>query len=408
MKFYQKHKQLSMWIAAFIFVAAVLIFKETISNISSILSGIGTFIDIIAPFIAGFIIAFILYVPCNKIEKLLKKPKKPNFFSKHARGISVLAVYLVCVAVITTVIALIIPWLVRNVIELYDNRDTYYQSAINFVESKCDSNGKFFGLFDPTDILTRFNPINLIAEINVDKLSAIADGVYRFGVAIIDAVLAIFSSVYMLLSRESLMRSVGRFLSIFTNRNNVSATKNYLGKIADVFYSYMYGTLIDALIVAVLSTVAFLIIGVDYAPLFGFLVGVSNLIPYFGAIIAGVGVSIFVAVSDGLLPAVITAVCILVIQQLDCNVLQPKIVGKSVGLRPIYTLIAITVGGGLFGIGGILLGVPVFATFIMMFNDLAERHQRKIAEDDMDQAVEEAVVETGDPKETEFSEESEE
>ncbi len=393
MKFYQKHKQLSMWFAAFIFVAAVLIFKETLANLSSIFGAIGVFFNIISPFIAGFIIAFILYVPCNKIEKLFLKFKKPNFFSKHARGISVFAVYLVCVAILTTLIALIIPWLVRSAIDLYEHREIYYQSAVNFVESKCDENGRFFGFFDPTEILERFNPVILINEIDIDKLSAIADGVYRFGVAIIDAVLAIFSSVYMLLSRETLIRSAGRLYFIFVDRESVSSAKKYFGKIADVFYSYMYSTILDAFIVSVLCTIAFLIIGVDYAPLFGFLVGLSNLVPYFGAIIAGACVSVFVALSDGMIPAIITAICILVIQQVDCNVLQPKIVGKSVGLKPLYTLVAITVGGGLFGIGGILLGVPFFATIIMIFNDLAERHYRKLAQEDMDKAVEDAVVE---------------
>jgi predicted PurR-regulated permease PerM len=279
---------------------------------------------------------------------------------------------------------------------------------VAFINSKCDENGKFLGFFEPNDIINKFSIVNIIGEIDVDKLSAIADGVYRFGVAIIDAVLAIFSSVYMLLSRENLMRSVGKVLSIFTDVKTVSSTKRYLGKVADIFYSYMYGTIIDALIVAVLCIIAFFIIGIDYAPLFGVLVGISNLVPYFGAIIAGVGVSIFAALSEGLIPALITAACILVIQQVDCNVLQPRIVGRSVGLKPIYTLIAITVGGGIFGVGGILLGVPVFATLIMMFNDIAERHYQKLAREDMDQAVEDAVVEDSLKTSTENKENSEE
>ncbi len=392
MKFYQKHKQLSMWIAAFIFVSCVLIFKEIIAKMPVIFSALGGFISILSPFIAGFIIAFILYVPCNKIEKLLKKSKKANFFSKHARGISVLLVYLAGIAIIVTLIALIIPWLVRSIIALYDNRDYYYQTVVQFVESKCDSNGRFFGMFDPTSILNTFDPNNLFNDINFDKLVAIADGVYKFGGALVDTVLSVFSSVYMLLSREALLSSVGRFFAIFFNRKSVTSARKYLSKIADVFYSYMYSTLIDALIVAVLCTVAFLIIGIDYAPVFGILVGLSNLIPYFGAIIAGVVVAVFVALTDGFVLAIITAAIILVIQQVDCNVLQPRIIGKSVGLRPLYTLIAITVGGGLFGVAGILLGVPVFATIAMLFNDLSEHHQRKLAEEEMDMAVSKAEI----------------
>lgn len=396
MKFYQKHKQLSMWIAAFIFVASVLIFKELVTKIPAVFSAIGSFLQIISPFIAGFIIAFILYVPCNKIEKLFKKVKKPVFFSKHARGISVLIVYLACIAIIVTAIALIIPWLVRSLMSLYDNRDSYYESVVNFVNARCDENGKFFGFFDPTSVLENMNPSTWLGDINLEKLAAVADGVYKFGGALVDTVLAIFSSVYMLLSREALISSVGRFFAIFLKRRSVSAIKQYLCKISNVFYSYLYSTLIDALIVAVLCTVAFFILRVDNAPIFGFLVGVSNLVPYFGAIIAGAVVAVFVAVTKGWLAAIITVACILVIQQIDCNILQPRIIGKSVGLRPIYTLIAITVGGGLCGIGGVLLGVPVFATFAMLLNDLFERHQLKLAEEEMDEAVDGAEIERDD------------
>ncbi len=392
MKFYQKHKQLSMWIAAFIFVSCVLIFKEIIAKMPEIFSALGSFLTILSPFIAGFIIAFILYVPCNKIEKLLKRSKKANFFSKHARGISVFLVYLAGIAIIVTAIALVIPWLVRSIISIYDNRDYYYATVIDFVEARCDADGKFFGLFDPTTIINTINPNNIFNDINFDKLAAFADGVYKFGGALIDTVLAVFSSVYMLLSREALLASVGRFFAIFFKRKSVTSVRKYLGKIADVFYSYMYSTLIDALLVAVLCSIAFLILRVDYAPVFGVLVGISNLVPYFGAIIAGSFVAVFVALTDGVFTAIITAACILVIQQVDCNVLQPRIIGKSVGLRPLYTLIAITVGGGLFGVTGILLGVPAFATIAMLFNDLSDRHQRKLKEEEMDMAVDEAEV----------------
>lgn len=393
MKFYQKHKRLSMWFAAFIFVAAVLVFKEIVSNAQSILSGIGYFLSIISPFIAGFIIAFVLYAPCNKLELLFKKVSKPKFISKHARGFSVLSVYLFCAAALTAIIALVIPWVIDGVKNIYEDRETYYIAAVDFIESYCDENGKVFGLFSKSFIIEKMS-ISYFAElINADNFTAIASGVYKAGAAVIDSVLAVFSSIYMLLGREKLVRSVGRVYSIFVRRETVTPTKRYFCKIADIFYSYMYSTLLDALIVSVLCTVAFLIIGVKYALLFGILIGVSNLIPYFGAIIAGVGVSLFVALSDNIVTALITAVCILVIQQLDCNVLQPRIVGKSVGLKPLFTLIAITVGGGLFGVGGILLGVPVFATISMVFNDLAERHYKKIARQDMDKAVEDAVVE---------------
>lgn len=378
MKFYQKHRKLSTWILAFILVASLILFKEILAAVPAALLAIRNLLSILSPFIAGFMIAFVLYVPCSKIEKLLNKAKKPNFFSKHSRGISVFTVYILFVAIIAVVLALVIPWLVKNLINLYNNRSLYYMTVIDFIYARCDESGKLFGI-DPNPIIELLNPDRYLSKINLEQLTSIANGVYKFGSAIVETVLAVFSSVYMLLGRERLMRSFGRFMTLFMKRKTVSKTHSYLCKIADIFYTYIYSTLIDALIVATACTIAFLIIGIDYAPLFGFLVGIANLVPYFGAIIAGVGVSVFTAITGGIIPALITAAAVLVIQQIDGNIIQPKVVGKSVGISPLYTLIAITLGSGLFGYAGILLGVPVAATLRMFISDILLWNESRIA-----------------------------
>ena len=379
MKFYQRKNKMSIWITAFMLAAAVIIFREILTNLPRICSTILDLLSILSPFIIGFIIAFIFYVPCKKFEKLYSKIKKPSFFIKHARGISILTVYILGIAVITVILVLIIPWLVKNLISLYNNRTDYYNIIVNFIESKCGDDGKLFG-FDTAPIIELINPDKYISNINLDHLNSIANGVYKFGSAIVEAVLAIFSSVYMLISRETLIRSVGRFFTLFVKKKKVLNFYSYLCKIREIFYSYIYSALLDALIVAVICTIIFTIIGVDYAPLFGFAVGISNLIPYFGAIISGVCVSIFTAVTDGFIPAIIVAASILIVQQIDCNILQPKIVGQTVGIQPLYTLIAITLGGGLFGFWGIILGVPVAATIQMIVGDILTSHEQKVLE----------------------------
>ena len=113
-----------------------------------------------------------------------------------------------------------------------------------------------------------------------------------------------------------------------------------------------------------------LILKVPYAPLFGMLIGLFNLIPYFGATISCAAVAIFVLVTDSWLKALITLACIVAAQQFDANFMQPRIVGHTVGIRPIYVLIAITVFGSLFGFIGILIGVPIIATLRMIILDL--------------------------------------
>lgn len=371
MRFYQKHKKLSTWITAFFFLAAVIIFRELLMSLPQIWSGVKTVLSIMSPFIIGFVIAFILYIPSVKLESLLKKTSERNFLNRHSRGISVLSVYLLGFAVIGVILVLVLPWIVRNLINLYEDREIYYDKLVNFIYSRCDENGTFFGI-DPTSITEKLNLEKLLSKLDLNQLTSVANGVYQVGSTIIESILAIFSSIYMLISRESLIRSVGRLLAVFTARKNVTRFHGYLSKISGIFYTYIYSALLDALVVAVACTIAFLIIGIKYAPLFGFIVGIANLIPYFGAIICGVGVSVFVLVSDGVIPALITAASILVIQQIDSNIIQPRIVGQTVGIQPLYTLMAITLGGGLFGFWGILLGVPIAASIQLIVSDLMD------------------------------------
>lgn len=379
MNFFKKHKKLSVWISAFIFVAAVIIFKEVLTSLPVLFAAIKAVLSILSPFITGFVIAFILYVPCKKLEILLKKIKKPKFFANHARGISVMTVYISFVAIIVVALVLIIPRLVKNIILLYNNSDVYYNTFTNWINENCDAQGRLFGLVNITSLVETVNPRRFFDSLNIEKLTSIASGVYKAGSAVIEVVMAIFSSVYMLLSRNSLIRSTGHFLTLFTKKENVLKIHSYLMKISDIFYTYIYSTLIDAVVVGVACSLAFIAIGIDFAPLLGFAVGFANLIPYFGAIIAGVLVAVFALLSEGLITALIVGACILVIQQIDANILQPRIIGKSVGIQPLLTLVAITLGGGILGFWGIILGVPLAATLQMIITDILNSHDRAVA-----------------------------
>ena len=137
----------------------------------------------------------------------------------------------------------------------------------------------------------------------------------------------------------------------------------------DIFYKYLYGALLDALLVGVVVSIGLLVFRVPYAVLLGLLLGLMNLIPYFGAIIGGIGVVLCTLLTKNIYAAIGVAIYVVVIQQVDGNIIQPRIVGGSVGLRPIYVLLAITLFGGLFGFWGILLGVPLMAVLQMLVKD---------------------------------------
>ncbi|MDO4743309.1 MAG: AI-2E family transporter [bacterium] len=363
-----KNKNFTVWLSAFIFIALVIIFDKVVAWFPDIFAYGLSFLSVLSPFIGGFIIAFILYIPAGNLEKLLKKIKL-KFVKRHARGFSILFTYLIFFSIIAVALYFLIPKIVRNVSELVGQMPTYYDRVINFIQNNTDSKGRVFGI-KTEQLSTLFNYKNLLSFFSTSTIFKSIKGVFRFGSAIVTTAFSFIISVYMLAAREHLIQVCGKVLALVFPKNKLRACYNYITRISEIFYNYIYSQLLDCLVVSLILSIVFSIIKVPYAVLFAILIGICNLIPYFGATLSGLAVTLFVFMSNNIIAALITAVCIVVVQQLDANLLQPRIVGNTVGIRPIYVLLAITVGGGLFGFVGILIGVPLIATIRMILLDI--------------------------------------
>lgn len=368
MKFWEKYKALQLWIAAFLFVAAVIVFYKTVDSIPTLFRSLSFLTEILRPFVIGFAVAFILYAPTNKLEGLIERAKFSKV-AKLARPLSIAAVYLSLVLVIVIVLSVVLPKLVGSINNLSKALPGYFETAKDFIDAHLDEEGKLLG-FDVKSILNNFTPEKILSYFNTGALASYADGVFKFGSAVVDFFIALVVSVYMLLGRESLLNALSRVFSLLIPRRAMEGLKSYLHRICEIFYNFLYSQCLDALIVSILTSIAFTIIGVPYSILFGFMMGLFNLIPYFGAIIGGALTVLVTALTGHLITALIAAITIIVIQQIDGNLIQPRIVGNTVGIRPIYVLFAITVGSGLFGIWGMLLGVPIIAVIRMLILDL--------------------------------------
>lgn len=366
-----KNKNFTVWLSAFIFIALVIVFDKIVAWIPAIFAYCLKLLSVLSPFIGGFIIAFILYIPAGKLEKLLKKAKL-KFVNRHARGFSVLFTYLIFFSLIAVTLYFLIPKIVRNLSELVGQMPAYYSRIVTFIQNNTSSKGEIFGI-DSEKLKELLNYKNLLSFFNTSTIFKSIKGVFRFGSALVTTAFAFIISVYMLAAREHLIKICGKVLALVFPKDRLKACYSYITRISEIFYNYIYSQLLDCLVVSLILSVVFLIIKVPYAVMFAVLIGVCNLIPYFGATLSGLSVVLFVFLSNNLVAALITAICIIVVQQLDANLLQPRIVGNTVGIRPIYVLLAITVGGGLFGFVGILLGVPIIATVRMILLDIIER-----------------------------------
>lgn len=367
-------KKYQKYLAWFAFAVAVICVYKFIDRIDSFFGLISTVMSVSSPFITGFLIAFILNSPTNFFDRHISKIKN-KFISTRSRGLSVLAVYLIAIGAIGVLIGFVVPAASRSLIDLIGKLPGYLNSAMEFAKTHISKE-----IFDIEEALGGITVDKLLSFIDVSKLSTYAQGVFKVGSTVINIFIAAIVSVYMLLSKNSLLRIAKRMLYVFVPKNGADIVVSYTRLICDIFYKYIYSQCMDALIVGVSCVVAFSIIGVPYGALMGILVGASNLIPYFGAIVSGALTVLLTLISGEPVKAIIVLVLILVIQQIDSNILQPRIMSSNIGIKPLYILFAITVGGGLFGVAGMIIGVPVVATLKEIVNNFVDYVEKKKAE----------------------------
>ena len=346
----------------------VVIVYKMLDNFSNVTELFGTFFRILKPFFAGLLISYILFMPCKKIENALSKSKL-KFVKKKARGLSVIATYIIFVLIMVIIINCIFPVLKESVVELVSNIPGYYETLVNkYKELPEDSVLKSDVIKDKMTELSNID-MKQFLSINNEKIIEYVKNIINIFSGIFDVFVSIIVSVYILLQRTAIMKFLRRFARAIFKKNTYEAVNKYFTKANEVFFTFISSQLLDAVIVGILTTVAMLIIKVKYAPLIGFTIGLFNMIPYIGAIVA-VGIGILITfITGGLGKAIAMAIVVIILQQIDANIINPKIIGVSLEVSPLLVIFAVTVGGAYFGILGMFLGVPIAVVIKTVLND---------------------------------------
>ena len=346
----------------------VVIVYKMLDNFSNVTEWFGTFFRILKPFFAGLLISYILFMPCKKIENALSKSKL-KFVKKRARGSSVIATYIIFVLIMVIIINCIFPVLKESVVELVSNIPGYYETLVNkYKELPEDSVLKSDVIKDKMTELSNID-MKQFLSINNEKIIEYVKNIINIFSGIFDVFVSIIVSVYILLQRTAIMKFLRRFARAIFKKNTYEAVNKYFTKANEVFFTFISSQLLDAVIVGILTTVAMLIIKVKYAPLIGFTIGLFNMIPYIGAIVA-VGIGILITfITGGLGKAIAMAIVVIILQQIDANIINPKIIGVSLEVSPLLVIFAVTVGGAYFGILGMFLGVPIAVVIKTVLND---------------------------------------
>ena len=193
---------------------------------------------------------------------------------------------------------------------------------------------------------------------------------------IFDVFVSIIVSVYILLQRTTIINALRRFVRAIFKKETYETIDKYFTKANQVFFTFISSQLLDAVIVGILTTIAMMILKVKYAPLIGFTIGLFNMIPYIGAIVA-VSIGILVTfITGGFGKALAMAVVVIILQQIDANIINPKIIGSSLEISPLLVIFSITVGGAYFGILGMFLAVPIAVVLKIGLTDFVDARNK--------------------------------
>ena len=354
------------WMYWFSLAVAIILVYNIFDNIESITTFLGGLGKTLAPFFIGILIAYIIYMPCKKIEEICSKSKL-KLINKKSRAISIIVVYAIIVTIITIGINFIFPIISESVIDLVSNFETYYNDAIDEYNKLPEDS--FLKSQEINNIVKEIQNIDVFQYINIDNVMKYAQNAIQAVTGVVDFFIAIIVSIFVLAQRTKMIAYIKRFLNATFKERTYNNINKIFNNTNEVFFKFLAGQFLDAIIVGILTTIVMSIMGIRYAPLFGFLIGLFNMIPYVGAIIAVALSGIITIITGGLSQAIWLIIVVTIVQQIDANIINPKIIGNSLKISPLAVLFAITVGGAYFGILGMFLSVPVVAVILIIVED---------------------------------------
>lgn len=348
------------------FTIAILIYT-LVNHLKQVKDVLTSLLGILSPFLFGAAFAFLLNKPSNWVEKWLESNTRMK--PRRRRLTAVAAVFVASILVLIGIIAFIIPSLVDSIRQFAKNLAVYSASYSEFLISL----GHSFGLNSAQSeaLLKQLDLFPALAEALNAFLPRLADmgmDVLRF---IMNLFIALASCFYIMLDRDSLLAGCKKMAYSLFSRSTAQYMSMYSKDVQNVFEKYIIGSLLDALIVGIATYIGALIADIPYAPMFAVLIGVTNIIPVFGPFLGGVPSVVLLFLIKPWY-GFISALFILILQQVDGNVIKPIILGDQLGMSSFWILFSVSLGGALFGIAGMFLGVPVFALIYAAVRDFAD------------------------------------
>jgi len=366
---FENKKKLAVAVSIY---CALIIIIITIGQYSKISALIGSVLSVMSPLIIGFALAFILNPILNLYEKKVFKFIKNK---RALRMLGILCTYVTLCLFSITLALLVIPQVMNSITELTDKFDTYKANTLALLDNVLDM------LMEKHIIPENINSDTVIEFIGKQfstgdsilktVISFLADNIHIFLIIPKNILVGIFISFYALAAKERIAAQFSKAGRAIIKEDTFNRIKHRILFTNSTFGGYFTGVLMDAILVGIISFVILALFKVPYASLVAVLVAVTNVIPVFGPFLGAIPSALIIFISEPK-KVIVFIIAILIIQQIDGNIIAPKILGNSTGMSSLAVIVAITVMGSSLGFVGMLVGVPVFAVIIALIKELTD------------------------------------
>ena len=364
-------------IKRYIFIAFLAVAVCVISqNFAVFVSFLSVVLGALKPLIMGLMIAYIFNIIMNFFEKHYFPKSSSKLVKKSRRPVCLAASFAITIAIIILIMYIVVPEIASAFGVLYDEIPPAFTKSKDFILGKL----KEYPEIQEQISTVEFDWANIAEKASKLLTSGVA-GILSSAVGIIggltsavtNLVLGLIFAVYLLLRKDKLIKDSGRLRKLWFSDDTNRKLGRVLNTANETFRSFFIGQFVEAIILGTLCFIGMKILKLPYAAMSGTLVGVTAFIPIVGAFL-GAGISAFIILTESPMQALIFIIFLLILQQFEGNIIYPKVVGGTVGLPSIWPLAAVTVGGGLFGVFGMILGVPLAATlYKLAFFKLEEK-----------------------------------
>lgn len=379
---------ISVYVIFTIIISSILL--KIIWNWAETLDNIKHFLSMLSPFLIGFFIAYLLNPLIKFFDKKLFNELMHIKKASIRKFLSILITYLLVFGIITVCIVVIIPELYVSISNIYYGITDYYNGFLDFIEK---TNKKY-----PDIDLSYINSIiennsQHIVEMLQGSIGTLLPLIYNTSISVIswtiNLVIAIMVSCYMLIDKNIITLNIKRLIYAVVPQKKADNFLSTVYECNNIFSKYLVGKTIDSTIIGILCFIIMSVIGLKYALLISVIVGITNMIPYFGPFIGAVPGAVLLLTVDWKY-CLVFCILILILQQFDGLYLGPKILGDSTGLRPVWIIFAITAGGWVAGVAGMFLGVPVVAVIAFLVDKFINKrlNEKNISLSELNKQIE--------------------